>query len=230
MESNSDEEKKANTGSNGIRRYKMNYTDHLLQGIFIFASVFLAFYLSDLRESKNNRAVIENGLENIAAEMVYNHYRLASSFEYFYSLITALDSIQKNHPGEIDDLNIVKLPQWRGLHLPMLRSTAHHTLFNAGVTRDIPIDLTNALAQIYNIQSIVQRFDDAIIASMAHNHQLVSFESIFFFFGSYVELIPEVMAWYQVYGKRHLKKYGYDLNIEDETLRQIVDHYRKFMD
>lgn len=229
MDSRGGEAKKANLRSDGIRRYKMNYTDHLLQGIFIFASVFLAFYLSDLRETKNNRKVIENGLENIAAEMVYNHYRLSSSFEYFYSLITALDSIQKNHPEEIEELNIVKLPQWRGLHLPMLRSTAHQTLFNAGVTRDIPIDLTNALAQIYNIQSIIQRFDDAIIASMAHNHQLVSFESIFFFFGSYIELIPEVMAWYQIYGKRYLEKYGYDLDIEDETLGKIVGHYGSFI-
>ncbi len=211
-------------------KFSRQVLDHSIQGLLIFASVFVAFWLSEVRESRKNQKIATNALENIASEMRYNHQQMVRSFNYHYPMLLVLDSIQKNHPETLDELKMLNLPEWRGFSLPMLRSSAYQTMLSSGITKDVPLIIANELALVYNFQTVIERFDDAFITAAGQNPDFVSFESVFFYFGSYFEIIPELLAWYQTFGLKHLKSYGYDLEIEEGKLRDLVELHMGFID
>ena len=212
------------------RKFSRQLLDHTIQGILIFASVFVAFWLSEVRENRKNQAIVTNALENIASEMIYNHQQMVRTFNYQYPMVLVLDSIQKYHPNQLAGLKVSQLPNWRGFSLPMLRSSAYQTMLTAGITKDVPLNIANELAMIYNFQTIIERLDNAFITAAGQNPDFVSFESVIFYFGSYSEIIPELLAWYQIYGRRHLAQYGYDLELEEGKLKEDVEFQMQFVE
>jgi hypothetical protein len=214
------------------RKFSRQLLDHSIQGILIFASVFVAFWLSEVRESKKNQAIVTNALENIASEMRYNHQQMVRTFNYHYPILLQLDSIQKNHPQMIETLKISQLSGWRGLGpgLPLLRSSAYQTMLTSGVTKDVPLSIANYLAVIYNLQTLIERFDNAFIISVRQHQEANSVESVSYSFGFYFEIIPELMAMYQYYGLKHLMTYGYNLEIEDGMLKEIVENNMRYFE
>jgi hypothetical protein len=207
-------------------KFKRRLLDHFIHGFLIFASVFVAFWLSEVRENRKNQKIIENAMENIASEMRYNHHQMVRLFNYYTPLTQALDSIINNHPESLEDLKMTQIPQWRGFHLPMLRSSAYETLINSGVVTDVPMNTANELAMLYNFQTVIERFDDSFITVLGQNPDFISVNSVLFSFSIYVEIIPELLAWYQYYGKKHLESHGYNLVVEDSILKDIIDDYR----
>jgi hypothetical protein len=77
-------------------RFKISQriSDHLIEAILIFASVFFAFWLTEYRESRNESSTLEISLQHIASEMEYNHNRVESIFEYHSNLILEIDSLK----------------------------------------------------------------------------------------------------------------------------------------
>ena len=210
------------------RKFSRQLLDHTIQGILIFASVFVAFWLSEVRENRKNQAIVVNALENIASEMRYNHQQMVRTFNYQYDIFLWLDSIQKTHPRMIAEINMSQIPGWTGPNLPFLRSSAYQTMLTSGIIKDVPLNIMNDLAIIYNIQSVIERFDDTFITSAIQNPDFLSLESIMFYFGIYIETIPEAISWYQFPGRMHLKQYGYDLEIEEGILKKAVEDYIGF--
>ena len=206
-------------------KFSRRLLDHTIQGLLIFASVFVAFWLSEVRENRKNQAIVVNALENIASEMRYNHQQMVRTFNYQYPKVLILDSIQKYHPNLVAGFKVNQLPDWYGFSLPMLRSSAYQTMLAAGVNKDVPLNIANELAVVYNFQTVIERFDNAFITAAGQNPDFVSFESVMFYFGSYSDIIPELLAWYQVYGRRHLAQYGYDIDLEEGKLKGAVEDY-----
>jgi len=52
-------------------------SDHLIQGVLIFLSVFFAFWLTEYRETQEDAETLEISIQYIASEIRYNHKGLS---------------------------------------------------------------------------------------------------------------------------------------------------------
>lgn len=207
------------------KRLKRRILDHLVHGLLIFASVFMAFWLSERRETQKNQKIAENALTNVAAEMRYNHKQIERTFDYHYTFLLALDSTQRANPEITDGAKAISIPGWQGLSLPLLRSSAYTSIINSGILKDVSLETANALARVYNFQNIIERFDDNLLSAAAQANDINSIERIRFFFGTYSEIFPELMAVYQSIGIEHLEPFGYNLELKDGILKEKVEKY-----
>jgi hypothetical protein len=98
--------------------------DHLIEAILIFASVFLAFWLSEMRNNRSERKALEISLQHLATEMDYNHGKIEYAFRYYHEMTRQMDSLQKVPEFDWEGQYGYVLDGWNGVHTPRLRSTA----------------------------------------------------------------------------------------------------------
>lgn len=206
-------------------RLKQRIADHLVHGLLIFTSVFMAFWLSERRETQKNQKIAENALTNVAAEMRYNHQQIVRSFNYQYKILNAMDSTQKANPEITDYVKATTIEGWQGLFLPLLRSSAYASIINSGILKDVPLETANAIARVYNFQNIIERFEDNILSAASQASDFNSIERIRFFYGTFYDIFPEVMAVYQLIGKEYLEPYGYNLELEEGIFKERVEEF-----
>ena len=198
-------------------------SDHLIEAILIFTSVFFAFWLTEYRESRNEAATIEISLQHVASEMKYNHKRAESIFRYHTNLIKEIDSLRQQDETAWKKLSGEDLSSWKGLQMPMLRSTAYQTFLNSNIIDNVEFELAKSLADIYNSQSIVERFDNSFFEVATTDTELSNLPKVRHLAKIYMGIIPELMSHYQLGKNRWFDKYGYDMEIENEKLKRIVD-------
>jgi hypothetical protein len=75
--------------------------DHLIQAILIFASVFLAFWLSDYRQDQNDKKLVQTALESVLNEISSNLGVLERLIPNLESTISELDSFMENYPDTL---------------------------------------------------------------------------------------------------------------------------------
>jgi hypothetical protein len=196
---------------------------HLIEAVLIFASVFFAFWLTEYRESKNDKASLDISLQHIASEMKYNHQRVEAIFEYHSSLIQEIDSIRENNESGWEQLNGEVLKNWNGIQIPLLRSTAYQTFLNSSIIDNAEFELAKALADIYNSQSIIERLDNSIFEVVTTDNELSALPKLRHLAEVYVGILPDVMMYYQHGRKNWLAKYGYDMTIKSEKLQHTVN-------
>ena len=206
-------------------RFKISQriSDHLIEAILIFASVFFAFWLTEYRESRNDAAILKISLQHIASEMKYNHRRVESIFEYHTKLITEIDSLRNQNDSDWEKLNGNDLTNWQGIQIPMLRSTAYQTFLNANIIDNVEFELAKLLADIYNSQSIIEHLDNSIFEVVTTDKELAALPKIRHLAEIYTGILPDVMMHYQLGKKKWLDKYGYDMDIENDNLKKVVD-------
>jgi len=206
-------------------RFKISQriSDHLIGAILIFTSVFFAFWLTEYRESRNEAAKLKISLQHIASEMEYNHKRIASIFDYHTSLILEIDSLKNQNISDWKKLYGHDLSKWNGMQMPMLRSTAYQTFLNSGVNDKTKFELAKSLADIYNTQSIIERLDNSFFDIATADRELTALPRVRHLTRLYVSVIPEVIMFYQHQGKSWLSEYGYNMNIENDELKNIVE-------
>jgi hypothetical protein len=207
------------------KRFKHRITDHLVHGLLIFTSVFMAFWLSERRETQKNLRVAENALINVATEMRYNHMQMVNTFNYHYTILQNIDSTQNVDPEMTDDAKATLIQGYQGLALPLLRSSAYASIINSGILKDVPLETANAIARVYNFQNILERLDDNIISVASQDANFNSIERIRFLFTIYSEILPELMAQYQFFGKKYIEPYGYTLKLDEGVLKDKVEKY-----
>lgn len=210
---------------NKIKRFKISQriSDHLIEAILIFASVFFAFWLTEYRESRNDAATIEISLQHIASEMKYNHKRVEAIFEYQTKLITEIDSLRNLNDSDWKKLDGSVLKSWKGIQIPMLRSTAYKTFLNSNIIENVDFDLAKSLADIYNSQSIIEHLDNSMFEVVTTDTELSTLPKVRHFAEIYTGILPDVMMHYQIGRKKWLDKYGYKNDIENDNLKKIVD-------
>jgi len=206
-------------------RLKMSQriSDHLIEAILIFASVYFAFWLTDYRESRNEEATLKISLQHIASEMNYNHNRVESIFEYHTNLILEIDSLKNQTDTDWEKLYGNDLTSWQGVQLPMLRSTAYQTFLNSNINDNAEFELAKSLADIYNTQSIIERLDNSYFDIVTADRDLNALPKIRHLAEIYVGILPDVIKFYQQGKKNWLYEYGYNTDIENDRLKSIVD-------
>lgn len=213
------------TKNNRIKlKINQRVSDHLIEGLLIFISVFLAFWLTGYRQSKKDAASVEISLQHIASEIRYNHNRIESIFEYHTNLLTEIDSLKKQKDSNWEQLDGIYLTNWKGLQTPLLRSTAYQTYLNSNIIDNLDFELAQSLTRVYYAQSITERLDNSLIESVITDSQgLTSLPRLRKLTQVYLSTLPDVMMEYQRSKKNWLDKYGYDMDIKNDKLKEEVN-------
>ncbi len=196
--------------------------NYLIEAVMIFSSVFLAFWLTEVRETKKANQLLEVSLQHIASEMEYNHKRIESIFEYYVKMINAIDSLKKNSDINPENHYGYELNGWNGVQIPMLRSTAYQTFLNSGTIDNADFDMAKSFAGIYSVQSVIERLENSFYDIAATDNAFTSLSKVRHLFGIYAQILPDVLTGYQIQGKKWLADYGYNLDISNEKLKEIV--------
>ena len=211
-------------------KFSQRFTDHLIQAVLIFTSVFLAFWLTEIREGQKTKGVVRAALENVASEMNHNHNRMVTAYLYHIEMIMQMDSLRTNQPENFNKYYGYQLKGWKGIQLPGLRSSAFQTLLNSGVVEDIPFEIIKSTSNIYNSQSAIQRLDDTMLEKILNDKGFTTLSDIRHVFGLYAEILPDIITAYTVFGKKHLESFGYNSDIEDEKLNDLINSRAKYLD
>lgn len=193
-------------------------SDHLIGFIVVFASVFFAFWLNDYRESRNESKTLKISLQHIASEMEYNHSRIESVYEYYSSLIVEIDSLRNKENTNAKNLYGSDLKSWEGMRTPMLRSTAYQTFLNAGINDNVNFEMAKTLADIYNLQTIIEELDNSFFEIAASDMGFAALPKVRHLTGLYIELVPDLMILYQQEGEKWLTEYGFNIEVKNENL------------
>ncbi len=196
-------------------------SDHLIQGFLIFLSVFFAFWLTEYRESQKDADTLEISLQYIASEMSYNHNRVESIFEYHTQLLLEIDSLRTDTDSNWMQMKGSDLENWKGLQIPLLRSTAYQTYLNSNIIDNVEFELAKSLTRVYYAQSITERLDNSLIEStITDSEGLMSLPRLRNLVLVYLSTLPEVMMEYQRAKKDWLDVYGYDMDIINDGLKK----------
>jgi hypothetical protein len=199
-------------------------SDHLIQGVLIFLSVFFAFWLTEYRETQEDAETLEISIQYIASEIRYNHKRIESIFEYHTDLLTEIDNLRKLSDSNWMQLEGSDLTNWKGLQTPLLRSTAYQTYLNSNIIDNVEFDLAKSLTRVYYTQSIIERLDNSLLESIITDSEgLASLPRLRNLIRVYLSTLPEVMIQYQRAKEDWLDKYGYDINIKNDGLKKEVN-------
>ena len=209
------------------KRIKLNISqrvsDHLIQGLLIFLSVFFAFWLTEYRESQKDSETLEISIQYIASEMKYNHYRIETIYEYHTNLLKEIDSLRKQTDSNWMELDGSDLSNWKGLQTPLLRSTAYQTYLNSNLIDNVEFEFAKSLTRVYYAQSITERLDNSLIESViTDSENLTGLPRLRSLLRIYLSTLPEVMMEYQRAKENRLNKYGYDIGIKNKELKNEV--------
>lgn len=199
--------------------------DHIIEAIMIFASVFFAFWLNDYRESRKEAETLKISLQHIASEMEYNHRRIESVYSNYSTLIHEIDSLRSKNDTDWEKLYGYNLNSWQGMQTPMLRSTAYQTFLNSGINNKAKFELAKTLADIYTVQTIIERLDNSFFDIATSDKGFTALSTVRHLAGLYSELLPSLMMFYQQGGKKWLLEYGYDLDVTNEKLKNVNNSY-----
>lgn len=198
-------------------------SDHIIEAVLIFTSVFFAFWLTEYRKSRNDEAILEVSLKHIASELRYNHKRIEFIYEYHTNLLTQIDSLEKQNDSNWKQLDGSNLKNWKGIQTPALRSTAYQTFLNSNTINKVEFNLAESLTRVYYAQSIIERLDNSLIQSAITDiDELMSLPRLKNITQVYLSTLPDVMIEYQSAKKNWLDKYGYDIDIKDDGLKKEV--------
>ncbi|WP_139828100.1 hypothetical protein [Marivirga sericea] len=190
----------------------------------IFLSVFFAFWLSEYRESKKDSETLDISIQYIASEMTYNHHRIESIFKYHSDLLREIDSLRQQSDSNWMELEGSDLTNWKGLQTPLLRSAAYQTYLNSNLIDNVEFEWAKSLTRVYYAQSITERLDNSFIEYViTDSESLTSLPRLRNLIRIYLSTLPEVMMEYQRAKKEWLNKYGYDIDIENDELRNEVN-------
>jgi hypothetical protein len=197
--------------------------NHLIQGVIVFASVFLAFWLTEIRENSKSEKEVEIALKSIALELNYNHERIVYTFNYHYKMSQQIDSIANHNPDTFQELHGFQLKGWQGVQLPMLRSTAYKTITNSGLVSKLNFETQKALADIYSVQKLIEDADNSIIELTINDLEFTRLIKVRHLSSLYLDILPDVIGFYQNFGYPLLKDKGYSKQLDDGVLKSIVD-------
>jgi len=204
-------------------KIKERILDHIIQGLIVFASVFLAFWLTEVRESINTKKEVETALKSIALELSYNHHRIEYTFNYHLNFSQKVDSVANFSPDNYEKLHGFHIVGWQGIQLPMLRSTAYKTITNSGLISKLNFETQKNLADIYSVQKLIEDADNSIIGFTINDLEFTKLSKIKHLTGLYLDLLPDVMGFYQKYGYPLLNEKGYSQKLDNGTLKTIID-------
>lgn len=196
--------------------------DYSYQAVLIFLSVFMAFWLTEYRESRNHEQALKVSLRAIAEELSVNHKRVEETYRYHNRLRSQIDSVNNLPGNHLNQMYGYQLPGWQGVRLAGLRSTANQTFIRTGISDMEKFTLSKALADIYEVQKVVEKLENSFYEKALSDKGFTSLDKMHHMASLYMELLPDVMFMYQKIGRKYLEPYGYTLEIKEKLLEEKI--------
>ncbi len=211
------------TGKGGKSRPRSFWLLLLLEMSTIIVAVMLGFWVNEWRENRQHQAQVEEAKYRVASELNYNHPRMAMLYSYYDLILRNIEARIASDP----DFNPMTsygyhIEGFRGAMPPLLRSSTFHMLLNSGILAHFDVETADDIAFIYNMQRIIETLDQAILSSVSDDTGFTRITTVRHTFGLFTELIPIVLATYEVHGLRHFAAHGFRNEIEHERLRKAI--------
>jgi len=117
---------------------------------------------------------------------------------------------------------------WKGLQIPLLRSTAYQTYLNSNLIDNVEFELAKSLTRVYDVQSITDRLDNSLVEhAIIASDEITNLPRLRNLLRTYLLNLPEVMTEYQRAQENVLSKYGYDVDINNNELNNEVNRRMK---
>lgn len=197
----------------------------LLEIAVILVGVMLALLANEWRESRAIADSTQKALRSLASEMQHNHIQVVRTYTYYRSTLQQIDALKNIRSEEVTIGYGYELENWKGMALPMLRSSTYDMTVSTGVIKDIDFETADSLALIYNVQSVIEQLDRALLARSVTDPDITKLDSVQYMFTLYNELFPSLIGVYQQLGKPILQKHGYTATLDDEELAELVERH-----
>jgi hypothetical protein len=202
----------------------------LLEFCAIVLAILLGFMANDWREGRQKAAVADLALKSLAREMSYNHRQMVTQYAYYRNYVEEFRQIAES--GKVEDMSSLlayELDTWNGAMPPMLRSSSYQMMLNTGIMSHLPFEVADSLSVIYNIQSGIDRIEDAYITTATAMPQSFNADYAAHVFALFYEIMPSVIGSYQLVGRPILAEHGYDMDIEEEQLAAQIARQKSWI-
>ncbi|MCH8494470.1 MAG: hypothetical protein LAT57_02405 [Balneolales bacterium] len=196
----------------------------MIEFLAIVLAVMLGFWVTQWRESRINKGIVENARQSLVRELSYNQERMILMYTYYDDFITNVkDSIQTNPNFNVRDKYGYHVAGWRGAMTPLLRSSSYAMIVNSGILKDFDFESADAISQLYNMQAMIERLDDAMMRKAATDEGFTRLQDVYHMFNLYNEIIPLVLGFYQMYAVEYLDDAGFEFLVENPTILQQIE-------
>jgi hypothetical protein len=155
---------------------------------------------------------------------MYNQDRMKLMFAYYDQFTTNIsDSIAANPNFRVHEKYGYQVAGWRGAMTPLLRSSSYSMIVNSGILKDFDFEAADGIAQIYNMQAIIEKMDDTFFRQAAMDAGFTRLQDVNHMFNLYNEIIPLVLGFYQLYGQEYLGDAGYAFTVENPKILEQIE-------
>lgn len=197
----------------------------VLEFFAIVLAIALGFWVNEWREARGRAREAESALRGIARELEYNLKQAEETWVYYRAILREIEAL----PGAVPDAAPAppvygyQLPGWRGAMQPLLRSSSFDTMASTGALGHLPFERADQLARVYNFQSVIERLDAEMLSLVARDPGFTRATTIRHSFGLYVEMLPSLLAIYEVWAAPILGEHGFAPVVTDRELRAEVE-------
>jgi hypothetical protein len=96
-------------------------------------------------------------------------------------------------------------------------------IVNSGILKDFDFEMADDLAQLYNVQNLVERLDDAMMRKAATDAGFTRLQDVHHMFNLYKEIIPLVLGFYHEFAHAHLSDVGFEMRVTNPDILQQME-------
>ncbi len=136
---------------NHVSKPQLSY--FLLEVVFIFLSVFLAFTLGQWREAANNRRTAEIALDNIVREIESNRDEVQEILAFHEQMITSMRTqLNSSMAGRSAFERILIALDYSNPRMPLIEHSAWNTAVTSGAVQYMDYEILGDISALYNAQ------------------------------------------------------------------------------
>jgi hypothetical protein len=181
-------------------KWSDRFTDHLIQGVLIFASVFLAFWLNDYRVEVQERRATEAAVEAVTREISENQAILERWAPYHLEISRRMEERLEGGLDGIREFDPFALMDERGIFQEILTNDSWEFLRQSDVRLDIDTRLT--INRVFRQQEYVDRAVRDAVAFLDSREvfdQSLAAENLVLFYRLITDLYYQELAMIETY-------------------------------
>ena len=147
-----------------------------VEAVVIMLSVLLGFTLNGWRQSASEQETVDAALQSIAAEVQQNRSEMIRHLPYYRTMRDTLRYLAQQH-GDSTIIQRSDILGFRGIKIPLLRSSAFETARSTGALSNMEFRLADALSSTYDYQRVYNGYIDNLTRIVVTDG-FASFETI----------------------------------------------------
>lgn len=182
--------------------FTAGFKDHLIQGVLIFASVLLAFWLTDRWHQQQEKRQATDVINAVIEEMTRNKGIMKDWMPYHKTIMEGVEEILGQDPDEIKFFNIGQLTEERGIFREILTHDSWDYLRQTNP--QISIDKRLLINRVFRQQEFVDAAINEAVGFLTTREILneeLAFENYILFYGLISDLYYQQYFMIQTIGR-----------------------------